>query len=360
MKAIIMAGGGGTRLWPVSRTTTPKQGQPFGDNQTLLQKTFRRLRRGWSVDDIFVSTNVQHYPLLKTQLPLLPKAHFLLEPARRETAAAIGLVATILHKKNPREIMFTACSDHYVKEVDGFIDVIKAAGRVVQSHPDRTVLVGNAMQFADTGSGYIQVGKKAGHQGAHDYFTVRRFVEKPDQRTAEKFLASGHYLWNAGAFVFRVDAMLEKFRKYLPLSWKILMQIHDTVGTRKEVATIKKLFPKMQKISIDYGIMVHDRAMYALPAKLSWLDIGNWGTIYTMLADEPDHNIVRGLHVSHDSGGNLIYSFAAKEKVIATAGLRDMIVIDTEDALLICPKEKAQDVKHLVAMLEQNGLRKYL
>lgn len=360
MKAIIFAGGGGTRLWPISRSAKPKQSQPFGDRETLLQKTFKRLRRGWPMSDIFISTNAKLYRLLQAQLPRMPKSHFLLEPARRETAAAIGFVSAIIHKRHPKEVIFTAWSDHFVKEVDPFIRILKKAGQVVARHPHRTVLVGNAMQFADTGSGYIHLGRPAGTIGGQQIYRVKRFVEKPDQATAERFLASGQYLWNAGAFVFRVDAMLEKFKKYLTPSWKILMAIEAAVGTSKEQVVIKRLYPKLQKISIDYGIMVHDRDMYALKANLSWLDIGNWGTIYTMLADEPDHNIVRGLHLNHDSRGNLIYSLAAKNKIIATAGLHDMIVIDTEDALLICPKNNAQDVKHLVTMLEKNGLKEYL
>lgn len=358
MKAVIMAGGSGTRLWPVSRNNSPKQAQPFGDNETLLQKTYRRLRQGWKPSDIFVSTSVSQYPVLRGQLPGLGKHQYILETARRETAAAIGLVTAVLHKRNPQEIIFTANSDAYLKETASYVRVIKAAGALVARYPTQTVLVGIKPRFADTGLGYIKMKRQIDAIDGHDVFLVDRFVEKPDFTTAKRYVASWQYLWNPAMFVFRVDTMLDKFRRWLPSSYKLLLQMQRAVGTPNERATIKRLFPKMEKISIDYGVMEKDRQMLVMPADLTWSDIGSWSAVHDMLAEHPGHNVSRARHVGIDSRGNLLFSYTGK--LIATAGLHDTIVIETDDAILVCPKGRAQDVKKIVTELERQKLTRHL
>ncbi len=358
MKAVIMAGGNGTRLWPVSRQQSPKQAQPFGDNETLLQKTYRRLRRGWSDKDIFVSTSVDQFSILRKQLPKLQSSQYILESARRDTASAIGLAVAAIHKKNPQEVVFTANSDAYLKETDAYVKVIKDAGALVNRFPNQTVLIGIKPRFADTGLGYIKMKKQVDSIGGHDVFLVDRFVEKPDRATAERYVASWQYLWNPAMFVFRADAMLEKYRRWLPSSYKLLMQMQSAIGTSRERATIKRLFPKMQKISIDYGIMEKDRQMLVMPADLTWSDIGSWSAVHDMLAAHPHHNVSRAKHISIDSRGNLLFSYTGK--LIATAGLQNMIVIETDDAILVCPKDRAQDVKQIVVELERQKLNCHL
>lgn len=358
MKAVIMAGGSGTRLWPVSRQHSPKQGQPFGDNETLLQKTYHRLRRGWRPSDIFVSTSVDQYPLLKKQLPVLAKHHYILETARRDTASAIGLVTATLHKRNPKEILFTANSDAYLKEAPAYVRAIKNAGALVQRYPDQTVLLGIKPRFADTGLGYIKMKRQIDTIGGQDVFLVDRFVEKPDRPTAERYVASWQYLWNPAMFVFRVDAMLEKYRRWLPASYRLLMLMQKAMGTSRERATIKRLFPKMRKISIDYGIMEKDKAMLVVPADFTWSDIGSWSAVHDMLAGHPMHNLSRGRQITIDSYGNLLFSYTGK--LIATVGLQNMIVIETDDAILVCPKDRSQDVKKIVTELESQKLNRHL
>ncbi|MBI4092845.1 MAG: mannose-1-phosphate guanylyltransferase [Candidatus Kerfeldbacteria bacterium] len=358
MKAVIMAGGSGTRLWPVSRQNTPKQGQPFGDNETLLQKTYRRLRSGWSPADILVSTGAAQFSLLQKQLPQLKRPNFILETERRDTAPAIGLAATYLHRRNPREIMFTANSDAYLKEVKEYVSLVRTAGKVVTRHPSQTVLIGIKPRFPDTGLGYIKMKRQVETIGQHEVFLVDRFVEKPDQRTAERYAASWQYLWNPAMFVFRVDAMLEKFRRWLNPTYKLLTTIRRAIGTPQERLTVKRLYPKMQKISIDYGIMEKDRAMLVIPADLTWSDIGSWAAVYDMLTERGQANVVRGLHITHDSHGNIIYSQTGK--LIATAGVKNMILVETDDAILVCPRNRAQDVKKIVAELERRKLKKYI
>lgn len=353
-----MAGGSGTRLWPVSRQQSPKQAQPFGDDETLLQKTYRRLRRGWSEKDIVVSTSVDQFAVLHRQLPKLKSSQFILESARRDTASAIGLVVAALHKRNPQEVLFTANSDAYLKETDAYVKVIKDAATLVGMYPSQTVLIGIKPRFADTGLGYIKMKRQIDTIGGRDVFLVDRFVEKPDRTTAERYVASWQYLWNPAMFVFRVDAMLEKYRRWLPASYRLLMQMQAALGTSRERAVVKRLFPKMEKISIDYGIMEKDRQMLVVPADLTWSDIGTWSAVHEMLTQPPLHNVSRAKHVGIDSRGNLLFSYSGK--LIATAGLHDMIVIETDDAILVCPKDRAQDVKQIVTELERQKLNRHL
>lgn len=358
MKAVIMAGGSGTRLWPVSRKNTPKQSQPFGDKETMLQKTFLRLRRGWPVRDIIVSTSLTQFPVLRKQLPLLRATQYICEPAKRETAAAIGLVAAFLHKQNPQEVFFTANSDAYLKETDEYIRVMKTAEKVVGRYPSQTVLIGIKPRYAHTGLGYIKMKRQLDTIGKDEVFLVDKFVEKPDVKTAARYVASWQYLWNPAMFVFRVDALLDKFRRYLNPSYKLLVQMEAAMGTKKEQATIKRLFPKMQKISIDYGILEKDRSMLVIPADLTWSDIGDWSAVFDMISDHPRANVLHGRHIVHDSHGNMIASYSGK--LIAAAGVKNMIIIETDDAILVCPRDRAQDVKHLVALMEEQSLHKYL
>ncbi len=358
MKAVIMAGGSGTRLWPVSRHNSPKQAQPFGDHETLLQKTYRRLRQGWKPSEIFVSTSVAQYPALSKQLPALGKHQYILETASRETSAAIGLAVAILHKNNPQEIMFTANSDAYLKETAAYIRVIKNAGALVARYPNQTGLIGIKPRFADTGLGYIKMKKQIDTIDGQDIFLVERFVEKPDFKTAEKYVASWQYLWNPAMFVFRVDAMLEKYRRWLPSSYRLLRRMQSAIDTAHERSTIKRLFPKMEKISIDYGIMEKDRQMLVIPADLTWSDIGSWSAVHEMLAAHAHHTVSRAHHISVDSSGNLLFSYTGK--LIATAGLHNMIVIETDDAILVCPKNRAHDVKKIVVELERQKLNNLL
>lgn len=358
MKIVILAGGGGTRLWPVSRKNKPKQIQPFIGNKTLLQKTYERARKGFGVKDIFISTNYSQLPLIQKQIPVIPRDHYILETAKKDTAAAIGLAAITLHKQNPHEVMMLASSDHFIKNEKEYTRISRMIEKLINQNPSYSLLIGIKPTYPETGYGYIKINKQFQQVGNDEIFNVEKFVEKPDLVTAQKYVKSWDYLWNSGIFCWRVDNLLNLFKKFLPDQFKILMRIQPALGTKDEKRIVTREYNKIKPISIDYGIMEKTKKRLVIPADIDWADVGHWRTVKDILSKNPEDNIVRGKNIVHNSSGNLIYSYSGK--LIATAGLKDMIVIDTEDCLLICPKSQAQDVKKIVEQLEKKKLKKYL
>ncbi len=349
MYVVLLAGGGGTRLWPVSRTNNPKQFQPFLGSKTLVQATYQRLRKGFPIERIFVSTNELQRKLIARQLPSVPLRNYIVEPAKRDTAPAIGLVATVLAKRDPKAVFVTANVDHYIEKEGAYHQALRAAGKVVSKHPDTVALLGVNPTYPETGYGYIKMGRPAFRIGKQEVFHVDRFVEKPDFATAQKYLKRWEYLWNPAMFVWRASTLLNLFQKYMPKHAKILQRIGAAVGTPLEQATIRKAFPAMEPISIDYGIIEKAKHMLVLPVDLGWADIGHWRTVRDVLQAAPKANVLRGKHIG-TAESSLIYGYT--KRVIATAGLKDMIIIDTEDALLVSTAEHAQDVKHIVDALK--------
>jgi len=358
MKIVIMAGGGGTRLWPVSRKSKPKQIQPFIGNKTLLQKTYDRVKKGFPLKDIFVSTNYKQYPLINKQIPKLPRENYILETEKKDTAAAIGLIAFYLEKIDPQCVMATANSDGYITNEREYIRLLKLAEKTLKEHPKYSLLLGIRPTYPETGYGYIKINKIFKQVGNDEIFYGQKFVEKPDLETAKKYVKSWDYLWNPAMFCWRVDYLISLYKKFLPQHYAILKRIQPALGTKNEKKVVAKEFKKFKPISVDYGIMERTRKLLVIPASFEWADVGHWRAVKDILSKKPEENIVRGKIVAVDSNNNLIYSYS--KKLITTAGVKDMIIIDTEDCILVCPKDKAQDVKKIVNELEKKKLKKYL
>lgn len=340
MYAVIMAGGTGTRLWPVSRKSRPKQVHPFLDGETLLKKTFRRLRRGIPSDRIFVTTGRSVAALVRRDLPAVPSKNFSIESVRRETAPAFGLAVKKIYDRDPRAVVVYVNADNFVKDERKFHAALRQAEMAVRKHPDHLALIGITPNYPDSGLGYIQIGRSVGR----GVYRVKRFVEKPDAKTAARFVASRQYLWNPTLIVGRADHLLDLYRRHLPAVYALLDRPNQ--------------FHRMPRATIDYGILEKEKNMLVIPADFGWSDIGHWRTVHETLAKKSSDNVIRGRHVGVGSSGNLLFSLAGK--LIATAGVRDLVVIDDHDVILIADKHRVHEVKQLVAELERKGLKKYL
>ncbi|MFH1366452.1 MAG: sugar phosphate nucleotidyltransferase [Patescibacteria group bacterium] len=366
MKVIILAGGGGTRLWPLSREKAPKQTQKIFGKQTLLKKTFNRLRKGFALRDIYVSCGEKHLKAFKKDLPKLPQRNFILEPFARNTAAAIGLAAVTIHKKYPEEIIIMANADHFIDNEKEYLRTVRVGGRIIRENPGYTGVLGTNPTYPETGLGYIEMGEQKFKIGKDRIFTGRRFIEKPDLKTAEKYLKKWNYLWNPAYFIWQVDHLLDLFKKYLPAHYRILKKIEKSIGTKeekkvkyREFKKIKTTLPSGKAASIDYGIMEKiGGKMLVIPGQFSFTDVGHWRSVKEILSETAEDNVILGEHIGHQTKGCLIYNLS--KKLVATAGVENMIVVNTKDALLICPRAKAQEVKNIVEMLKKKKKGKYL
>lgn len=359
MKLVILAGGSGTRLWPLSRNAAPKQIQTIIGNQTLLEKTYERLSSGFPKKDILIGTNGKQADLIKSQLKACPARNYIIEPAKRDTAAAIGLAAVYLHKQNPKEIMININSDHHVEDEKEYIRIIKLAENVIKKKPEAGVLIGVSPTYPETGYGYIKMGGEALKINKDKIFHIDRFEEKPDKKTAVKYTEGWEYLWNLGCFVFRVDSLLKLYQKHLPEMHEHLMAIGKAIGTPDEEAVLKREFSLIEPISMDYGIIERASELYVIPANFGWADVGNWGTVKDILGQKSKKDIKKGKVLCLEGGNNLIYNFS--DKIVATIGIKDMIMIETDDAVLLCPQDYAQDIKKIVNHLKKTkSLNKYL
>jgi len=358
MKLIILAGGTGTRLWPVSRQNNPKQVQPFVDDDTLLQKTYQRLRAGFSARDIFIVTGNKYLPSIKEQLPELDNSNYIIEPMRRNTAAAIGLAATYFYYRNPKEIIAVISSDHFVRDEKEYLRVIKTTEEIIKQKPDHGILIGLKPLYPETGYGYIKMNDYKFSVGRDNVFHVDQFIEKPDLVQAQEYIERWEYLWNPGYFVWRVDTLLEQYKKYLPDTYRQLAEINRRFNTPQERAAIEKAFIKIKPISIDYGIMEKADNLLVMPADFGFADIGNWRTIKDVLQNGQKKTISKGLVIEVDSSDNLIYNFSGK--ALAAAGVKNTIIIATDDSILICHQDSAQDVKKITEKLKEMELERYL
>lgn len=345
--AILMAGGVGSRFWPVSTTENPKQFHDMlGSGLTLIQKTFQRLSSFIPKENILVLTNERYNQLTLEQLPEISEKQVILEPAMRNTAPCILYAALKIQKENPAATMIVAPSDHWIEDEKAFASDVEQCFKKSQEE-DVICTLGITPSFPNTGFGYIEYNKSDA-----PLKKVAQFTEKPDYATAKEFLDQGNYLWNAGIFIWSVNTIISAFKKFQPEEYALFQAGIQIYNTAEERAFINKNYPKAANISIDYAILEKSDAIYVLPASFDWNDLGTWGSLYDKLKNDEEENVlVNGKMLAENSDGNMVRLPEGKLAVID--GLKDYIIVDIEGVLMIMPKAKEQHIKEVLARVKK-------
>lgn len=339
--AVIMAGGVGARFWPVSTTAYPKQFRDLlGSGESLIQTTFKRLQKLIPKENIYILTNTQYETLVKEQLPSVDQEQIVLEPAMRNTAPAVLVAALKISKRNKNAVMIMAPSDHWIENEDAFVSDISMALEACRIK-ERIVTLGIHPDFPNTGFGYIKY-----EEGNGPLHQVKDFTEKPDFNTARQFIKEGNYVWNAGIFIWNVSFILQSFSRNLPDMIQLLSSGNEVFNTPEEKIFINAEYGKAENISIDYGILEKEENVYVIQASFDWNDLGTWGSIYSEVEKDANDNAVLNARVmALEATGNMISS--SSNKVVVVDGLRDYIIIDEEEVLLLVPKFKEQEIKEI-------------
>ena len=352
--ALIMAGGRGERFWPKSRKNLPKQFLSLTDDgKTMIQLTVERILPLVKMEDIYISTNRDYKELVRQQLPEIPEENILCEPVGRNTAPCIGLGAVHMRKKYEDAVMYVLPSDHLIKYTSIFLSTLTDSGEVAEQG-ENLVTLGITPDCPETGYGYI---KFLPNQMLGRAFEVDRFVEKPDLETAKEYVASEQYLWNSGMFIWKVSTILKNLETYLPETYEGLNRIADAIGTEEEELVLEKEFSAFQSESIDYGIMEKAKNIYILSGSFGWDDVGSWLAVGRIKKSNEFGNVINGNAVTVDTKNCIIQG---GKKLIATVGIEDIIVVDTEDALLICEKDSAGNIKKVLENLKICNRTEYL
>ena len=371
MFAIIMAGGSGTRFWPLSREKMPKQLLNICGDDTLIQQTVGRILPLIDRDNVFIVTNQALADDINSQLKEKFGGSwdnsFIIEPEARNTALAIGLAALHFERIDPDSTMAVLSADHAIQRGEAFLDLLRMAGETAQN--DYLVTLGIVPTRPETGYGYIKAGKEliarsssqttngskpTAHGGV---YRVDAFVEKPDRATAETYLAKGGYFWNSGMFVWKTKTLLQEIEKHAPALHNGLVEIRNNIGTDRESDTVREVFKKLQPLSIDYAVMEKTGRAAVIPADIGWSEVGSWTALDDVVVRDRSGNIKTGNVIDMGCSDSIIY---AEKRLVAAIGLKDMVVVDTPDATLVCPKEQAQEVKAVVAELKKKNAEEHL
>ena len=345
--AVIMAGGRGERFWPKSRNNRPKQFLSLtSDGETMIQKTVKRLSPLVSAEDIFIVTNAAYADLVNDQLPDVPRENILCEPCARNTAPCIAFAAAIIQKKYGDAMMLVLPSDHLIGYENIYIKTLQTAIRTAEEG-NNLVTIGITPAYPETGYGYINFGKEAG-----DAYEVERFVEKPDLPTAKKYLASGKYLWNSGMFVWKASAIMYNMKQFMPEIHDGAVRIGDSYGTDSYEETLIKEFTAFTSESVDFGIMEKASDIYTITGSFGWDDVGSWLAVERINETDDKKNYFDGDVIAVDSERTTV---CGGKRLVAAIGTRDIVIVDTDDVLLVCSKNNTQDVKKVIAQLKEHG-----
>ncbi|MCC8049988.1 MAG: mannose-1-phosphate guanylyltransferase [Clostridiales bacterium] len=344
--ALIMAGGRGERFWPRSRRNLPKQFLSLTDDgKTMIQLTVERILPIVDLEDIYIATNKDYKGLVKEQLPGLPEENILCEPVGRNTAPCIGLGAVHISRKYEDAVMYVLPSDHLIKFNNMFLTVLRDAAEVAEKG-DNLVTIGITPDYPETGYGYIKFRPDVMEGRSYE---VERFVEKPSLEVAKEYLATEQYLWNSGMFTWKISSILDRIRTLMPDTYAGLVKIRDAVGTPEEDAVLEKEFYAMESQSVDYGIMEKAQHIYTIPGTFGWDDVGSWLAVGRIKKSNEAGNVVDGNVITVNTHDCIVQG---QKKLIAAVGLENMIIVDTEDATLICAKDSAGDIKKVLENLK--------
>jgi len=357
---VIMAGGAGTRFWPISRSSYPKQFiDILGTGKTLLQQTFERFLKICPVENIFIVTSTEYKDLTLEQLPQIHESQVLLEPARRNTAPCIAYANFRIQTINPDANIIVAPSDHLILHEDNFIETIKTGLNFVNDN-NALLTLGIHPNRPDTGYGYIQVDKEHNNKEIEPFEKVKTFTEKPNLEMAKFFVESGEFYWNSGIFIWSLKSIQNSFEIHLNDIYALFAEKNNTFGTDNEINAISEIYPACKNISIDYGIMEKASNVFVLGCDFGWSDLGTWTSLFEHSDKDKDDNAVSGKNIMIYDTKNTIVKSTNKNKLIVVQGLSDFIVVDTKDALLVCKKEEEQQIKLFVNEIKSQKKNKFI
>lgn len=350
LHAVIMAGGVGARFWPLSRRNRPKQLINLTGEGTMLEKTIERLDGLVDPEQIWIVTNAEQASLIRQIMPKFRSDRFIIEPVGRNTAPAIGLAAVHLHKHDPDAVMIVLPADHRITNIEQFHFCLTSA---VEAVHDSEVLatIGIEPTRPETGYGYIQM-DTSGIRIRDNVYPVKTFAEKPNLQTARLFLASGEFVWNSGMFVWRADTILKQIREHLPLWGVAFQEIDKSIGTAFEAEVTRRVFEAGKGISIDYGVMERAPKVAVIRGTFDWNDVGSWDEVWRLMPHDENGNAVRGNVTLANTHNTCVLG---NKKLIAAVGVSNLIIVETDDALMICPLDRSQEVKELVDALKAGG-----
>lgn len=359
MKAVIFAGGVGTRMWPLSRERTPKQFERVIDNKSTLQLTIERLRPDFAWKDIYISTGARYISIVKKQLPKVPSSNIIGEPEMRDVAGAVGYLSAIIAKTLPDEPFVILWSDHLMEKVDVFRKVLRVGGEFIRRNKDKFLFIGQKPRFANQNLGWIETGKQVEKIDGFNIYQFKSWKYRPNIQLARQFFKSSHHVWNPGYWIVTPRFVLEQYRRFMPVMYKKIIKLQQSFGTKEHKKQLEKIYPTFEKISFDDAILekLEPKKAVVLAADFGWSDIGTWQALKEALQKSAIDNVTKGKVFLYEAEDNLVYNYT--NQLITAIEVNGLVVVNTDDVLLICSKESMKSIKKVVNKFKQSKYKRF-